>query len=907
MAEDWRCVPPEEVLRELSSTPEGLSDAEAKRRLADHGRNELERGKGVSPWAIFARQFTNLMVIVLIAAAAVSGAIGLAKGTGDELLDAVVILLIVVLNALLGFYQEHRAERTVQALRGLAPYMATVLREGRTFHVPAPELVPGDVFLIAAGDRVPADGRLLEAFNLRINESSLTGESAPVEKSIECVDVSSDETTGMVYAGCPVEYGRGKAVATATGMSTEIGRIADMLGEEREPTPLQRKLAILGRQLGVLILGACVFIFVVGLLRAIAAEEMFLTAVSLAVAAIPEGLPAIVTISLALGLQRMARRRAIVRRLPSVESLGSATVICTDKTGTLTKGEMNIREIDAGARIWVTGEGFEPLGKFIDGTGQMIDPLSSQPLVWLLRAGILCNDAELRREDDRWTIRGDTTEGTLLVLARKAGIDEEEVRRDWARISEQPFDSRTKRMITVNANEGRRYAFAKGATESILPLCSRLTEGERNIPLTPENAKEELRSSDEMASRALRVLAIAFKELPWEGNEDELAGGFTFLGQVGMMDAPRADAIEAIAKCRRAGIRVIMITGDHALTASAIAAEMGIAPAGSGVMVGHQIQELSDSQLRERIRSTSVFARVSPEHKKRIVDALHANGEIVAMTGDGVNDAPALKAADIGVAMGVTGTDVAKEASEMILLDDDFATIVNAIEEGRGIYDNIRRFVSFLLACNAGEVIAMFVAMLAFTDPLAIPLFLPIQILWINLVTDGLPAIALGLEKASPDIMGRPPDDPSEPPVTRRRGLTLALTGTVMAASTLAIFALTIAFETRGGVDTTHAYALARAAAFCGIVTSQLLYAISIRSDRSGSFFKGLAGDRYLILALVGSALLMLMVVYVPGVNQTFGMADLGWQEWVIVLPLSLMVAVVNEVRKFLTREGVKG
>jgi len=897
----------EETLSALGSTERGLTSVEAAERLNRYGPNELSEGRKLSPLRIFLDQFKDYMVIILIIAALISAGIGAWKDSTEEFLDAGIIMVIVLVNAILGFVQNFRAEKTMQALRDMAAPKANVVRDGEERSVPSRELVPGDIMVLSTGDRISADARLLEAANLKTNEASLTGESLPVSKNAVDVlpsDALLSDRDNMVFSGCTVDHGRGKAVVTSTGMLTQLGNIARMVQSENEDTPLQKKLDRLGKQLGLMVLGVCVFIFAVGYLRGVAAEEMFLTSVSLAVAAIPEGLPAVVTISLALGLQRMARRKAVMRKLPAVESLGSATVICTDKTGTLTKGEMNIREIFIGETVNVSGEGFEPRGEFFV-QGETIDMVEREDLNMLLVAGALCNDSSLYQEEGKWKVRGDPTEGTLIVTARKAGIDEGEVGKHSPRIFELAFDSVKKRMTTVHEVDGRKMAFMKGAAESVVPLCTRRRAREQDLDLDRGTADSLLARNNEMAGRALRVLAIAVRDVtdvPLE--EAALEREFTFLGLVGMMDAPRKEAVEAVRKCRSAGIRVIMITGDHELTARAIALEMGIAePGRDKVINGRVLETASDEELEKLLKEVSVFARVAPEHKVRIVDALKATGEIVAMTGDGVNDAPALKKADIGIAMGITGTDVSKEASQMVLMDDNFASIVNAVEEGRGVYDNIRKFVAFLLSCNSGEVIAMFAASLIFVDPEFIPFLLPVHLLWMNLVTDGLPALALGVEPIEPNIMERPPNDPKEPPVTRRTAMRVLSIGGAFALSALLAFVLVDVMDLAGGGDEVRH---ARTVAFCTMVFSQLFFAFSARSQTLTISKLGFFTNRKMIGAVAVSALLQLAVVYLPGLSDAFRTAQLGWEEWALILPLSLMALVLNETWKVVARRSGK-
>jgi len=901
MEEQWHCATVEESLARMSSSLSGLSEEEARSRLQNYGPNELTAKGRTSRLKILLRQFKSLLVVILIAAAGISAAIGIVNQSSEEYLDAAVIMLIVIINAMLGFFQEYRAEQALQALKEMAAPKATVIRGGTERQIPSKELVPGDVIILATGDKVPADGRVIESFNLKVNEAPLTGESEATPKQVSCLadEIVVMDKANMVFSGCAVEYGRGKALVTETGMRTALGKIAELIETADEETPLQKKLARLGKQLGIAILAATAFIFLVGLLQNVAAEQMFLTAVSLAVAAIPEGLPAIVTISLALGLQRMAKRNAVVRSLPAVESLGSATVICTDKTGTLTKGEMNIREVVVSQPVSVSGEGFEPRGNFTV-KGAEIDPSTIPELEWLMRAGVLCNDSNLYEEKGRWMIRGDTTEGTFLVMGRRANLDVDKIRREWPRISEIPFDSNKKRMITFHEHDGKKYAFLKGGTEPVLDICDHRLVGADVEPLEEAEKAILQDQSNALAERALRVLAVGMRSLPPMIGEDELEEHFTFLGLVGMIDAPRTEAIVAIARCKRAGIRVVMITGDHELTARAIAAEMGIAPRGAKVINGRTLETTSTEALAEMVKDVSVFARVAPEHKVKIVEALKANGEIVAMTGDGVNDAPALKRADIGVAMGITGTDVAKEASEIVLTDDNFASIVNAVEEGRGIYDNIKKFVAFLLACNVGEVVTMFLASLFFLLPGMVPFLLPIQILWTNLATDGFPALAIGLEPTSPTVMDRPPRDPKESPVPRKAVYRIFVIASIMAIGTLISFQLAYDNSLQVlGLGNEAAIVRARTVAFCTLVSFQLLFSFSARSETETIWKLGPLSNRKLLAAVAASFGLQLLVVYLPGVGTAFGTVPIGLQEWGLIIMIALTGLIANELWKF--------
>ncbi|NLI73183.1 MAG: cation-translocating P-type ATPase [Euryarchaeota archaeon] len=878
MDRGWHAVRVSEIETLLESSERGLSNEEANFRLARDGPNEIAGKKKISHAEIFFRQFKDPLVLILLAAVLISVSIGIIGSSSEDLINAGVILIIILLNTIMGYAQERKAEETLEALRELSSPKVTVIRDGHELEIPSQSLVVGDLMTLSAGDSISADGRLIYSANLEIDESSLTGESSPVMKDHSKI-VSEDSTLGdrtnMAYSGSTVSRGRGKVIVTATGTSTELGQIAHLVTGESGPTPLQVKLTKLSRQLGIMVIIIAALIMTIGLIEGTDFLIMFLTAISLAVAAIPEGLPAVVTVSLAIGLRRMVQRNALMRRLPAVEALGSATVICSDKTGTLTAGVMNIREVALPQGVVnVTGEGYDPIGElFFDG----LDP-NDQGFAELLRAGVLCNDATLIK-DDRWDIVGDGTEGTLLVLAKKAGIDPEAVRDEFPRIDEEPFDSERKRMTTVHIINDRVRSYTKGASEVILPLCTHVLIDGHSKEMNEDMKNSFLAKDQEMASRALRVLALACGD-----NQ----GRLTFLGLVGMLDSPRSEAIEAVAKCLVAGIRIVMITGDHQLTAEAIANEMGI-PSPGGSITGQELSQMSDEELSQRMRDVNIFARVAPEHKVRIVDVLHRDGHIVAMTGDGVNDAPALKRADIGIAMGVTGTDVAKESSDMILTDDNFASIVSAVEEGRSIYDNIRKFVSFLLSCNAGEIILMISATLLITEPGLLPFLLPIQILWINLVTDGLPAIALGLEPSSSDMMNRCPQDPNEPPVTNPMKMRILVTGILMGVAAL----LTFVILRKVGSSAAEA----RTAAFCSIVLSQLLFAFSAR-DFDKPLIEMKSYGR-LTLAVGISLLLQLAVVYIPVVNNVFYNVIITW-EWLIIIPLSLIPLIINEIWKYL-------
>lgn len=898
---DWYNLPVQEAFQRADSSPLGISREEARRRLKTYGPNELQEVKRRSPLRILLSQFLSLLVLILILAAVISAAIGFLNNSSEELIDALVITIIVILNAVFGFVQEFKAEKSIEALRALTAPQATVIREGEKRSIPSADIVPGDLVLLEAGDKIPADARLVEVANLRINEASLTGESVPVRKSLDPLtgEVYLGDRTNMVFRGCTVEAGRGRSLVVSTGMSTELGKIAGLVQEEKVvETPLQRRLSRLARQIGIGVLVVAVIIFVLGMTRGVDLSLMFLTAVSLAVAAIPEGLPAVVTITLALGLQRMARRNALVRRLSAVETLGSATVICSDKTGTLTRGEMNIRRIyTLSSEYTVKGRGFEPVGSFFSHDNE-VDPLEEPALALLLKAGALCTDASLVKEGSTWKVMGDTTEGTLVVTAMRAGLVKESLEKEEPRVGEIPFDSVRKRMTTIHRRNDI-VAYVKGAPEVILELCTRgLSEDE--VEMDEGLRGRIMEANQNMASQALRVLAVASRRLPADleqFEEDIVEREMTFLGLVGMMDAPREDAGQAVVACRRAGIEVVMITGDHELTAVSVAKEMGIMQEGDHSLTGVDLEGMGDEALREAAPGVKVYARVSPHHKVRIVDALRQRGHIVAMTGDGVNDAPALKRADIGVAMGITGTDVAKEASDMILTDDNFASIVRAIEEGRGIFDNIRKFVGYLLSANAGEVLVMFLATLIFIQPEFLPFLAPVQLLWINLVTDGLPALALGVDPASGDIMDRPPRSPKESPLNREVAAVVIGVGFLMAVAALAAFQWELVIQGGTGGD---AVEKGRTIVFTFIVVFELIFVFSIRSFREPIHRSGPLSNPWLVVAVVASLFLQLAVIYVPLLQVPFGTTPLGIFDWLRILLFSALVIIAFETWKVL-------
>jgi Ca2+-transporting ATPase len=877
-----------------SDAERGLTDDAAAKRLEEFGPNRLLEVGRVPAWRQFVGQFTQFMVLVLIAAAIISGVL-------QEWMDAIAILVIVVLNAVMGFVQEYRAERALEALKKMAAPLARVIRDGELRNIAADELVPGDVIALEMGDLVPADARLLETHLLQVDEASLTGESVPVKKKADVVlpqNAPLGDRRNMVYSSTVVTYGKGKGVVTDTGMTTELGKIANLVQTMgREETPLQRRLDNVGRLLVYGCLGIVAVVFGLGLWRGIPVLEMFLTSVSLAVAAIPEGLPAVVTIALALGVRRMVQRNALIRKLPSVETLGSATVICTDKTGTLTQSEMTVRKIGLLDRVVdVGGDGYAPDGGFgIDGVS--VDP-SDHDLRLALRIGVLCNNASLKRNgqtDTRWDIVGDPTEAALLTVAAKAGIWRSELEAEYQMLQELPFDSNRKRMTTIwREPDGTVTAYVKGAPDVVLGLCTHVRVDKSARSATPDDRERLLGLNDQFADDAMRVLAVAYRTVGDKLSEpsiEEVEHSLVFAGLLAMKDPPRAEAREAIATARGAGLEVVMITGDHKATAVAIAKELDLYREGDMAFTGTDLDEIDDQRLSEIVQKVRVYARVSPEHKLRIVRAWEEQGHIVAMTGDGVNDAPALKEADIGIAMGITGTDVSKEAADMILTDDNFASIVSAVEEGRAIFDNIRRFVHFLLSCNIGELLAMFLASL-----LGMPLpLLPIQILWVNLATDSLPALALGVEPAEPGGMERPPRPPGEGVITRRMATMMGIQGIIIGLLTLGAFAIEY-YVMGGGVDR------ARVIAFSTTIFAQNVHAFNVRSNRFSLFQLGVFTNRWLVAAFAVVAVSELAVIYLPFLQPIFKTMPLGLQDWAVVIGLGVMPLVIVEIVKLINR-----
>lgn len=864
----------------------GLTSAEAEARLARYGPNALPETRGRTLLQAVVEQFANFLILLLLAATILAAAIG-------EYLDAATIAAIVILSAVLGVAQESRAERAIRALKAMMAPTARVIRDGRVRELPAPSLVPGDIVLLGVGNYVPAGLRLAEAVNLSLNEASLTGESTPVRKDSALVLPSGTpvaDRRNCAFAGTLVTYGRGSGIVVATGAATEMGRIATLIGTyEEEETPLQRRMSGLGRWLGGAAIAISLLIFVLGAATGKDLLDMVLTAISLAVAAVPEGLPAVVAIGLAMGMQRMARRNALIRTLSAVETLGSATVIASDKTGTLTKGEMTAVRLYLGPDIptlEVGGVGYEPAGEFRR-DGQPIDPAGGQHLKLLLTAGALCNDARLQEEKGSWQIVGDTTEGALVVVAAKAGLSQEELERNQPREGELPFSSERRRMTTIHRADDRFVAYHKGAPDVVLPLCSHRQVGEEVVELTDEDRSRILAANEELAAEGLRLLAIAYRSTKQRLPEEQVERDLVFLGLAALQDPPRPEVREAVAMCHQAGIQPVMITGDYAATAVAIASDLRILGPEETALRGADLERMSDDELREVVDRVHVYARISPEQKVRIVEALRKKGHIVAVTGDGVNDAPALKRGDIGAAMGITGTDVAKEAADIVITDDNFASIVAAVEEGRRIFDNIRNFAVYLLGANIGEIVAIFAGVVG---GLPLPL-LPMQILWVNLATDSLPALALGMEPGDPDAMKHPPKPPEEPVVTRTVGLLLALRGLVVGAVVLVAFIVWLKVFDASDDG-------ARTMAFATIVVAELLMAFGSRSLYRTVVSLGPLRNVHLVGGTIISFGMLLLVLYVPPLQEAFHTEVLGLREWLAVAGLGCLPLVVVEGMK---------
>jgi Ca2+-transporting ATPase len=894
LAQLWYRLPAPEVLQQLGSSAEkGLTADDAAARLRQHGPNELEQTHRVSAWVVLAAQFKNLLIVILIIAVLLSAFLGHA-------IEAIAIGVIVLFAALLGFYQEYRAERALEALQQMAAPTAAVLRDGQEVNIAARDVVPGDIVYLRAGDKIPADGRLIEAVNLQDDEAALTGESVPVEKQTEALPDGQPavaDRTNMVYAGTIVTYGRGRAVIVATGMATEFGRIAESLQSVvQSKTPLQQSLERVAKILARVALAIVVVIVGLGLLRGQALLDMIIFGIALAVAVVPEALPAVVTISLALGVQRMARRNALVRRLPAVETLGSVSVICSDKTGTLTKDEMTVRKIFvAGKQLEVSGAGYAPEGAFTR-DGKEVE--ATGPMAQLLQAAVLASDARLVKvereepeigaaESFQWRIKGDPTEGALVVAAAKAGLHKSQLEDKFPRVNEIPFTSESKRMTTLHAADHGTLAYAKGAPEVILRSCSTALYDDGIIPLDTAFRESILASAHGMAEHALRVLAVAYKpDATIEDAEREMI----FLGMFGMIDPPRPEAKEAIGVCVRAGIRPIMITGDHPTTAAAVARELGLITT-QAVITGADLDRMDEQDFAREVKNIAVYARVSPAHKLRIVTALQDGGDRVAMTGDGINDAPALRKADIGIAMGISGTDVTKEAAAMTLTDDNFASIVAAVEEGRGVFENIKKYLMFLLSSNLGEIV-----LLAGSSALGWPLPLSaVQILYVNLATDGLPALALAVDPHEPDLMRRLPQDPRTGLFTRPVVTLMVVGGLWSALVNLTLFGWAL----NSGRSLAHAMTMV----FAGLVLIEFFKAYNFRSDRRSAFVRPFA-NKWLNRAIAWELSLLVAVIYLPFLALALGTFSLSWADCLVVAGAALTTFPVLELAKWLERRG---
>ncbi|BAU45035.1 cation-translocating P-type ATPase [Leptolyngbya sp. O-77] len=929
----WHLLSAEKVLEQLQSDRQlGLTSEQVAKRQRQFGPNELEDTGGRSNWAILLDQFKNIMLIMLIAVAIISGVMdlmdmqaGRVKSNDIPFKDTVAILAIVFLNGLLGYVQESRAEKALAALKNMASPRVRVLRDGRVQEVNAGELVPGDIMLLEAGGQVAADGRLLEEASLQVREAALTGEAQAVSKRV-AADLSDDTPLGdrlnCVYQGTEVVQGRGVAIVTQTGMGTELGKIATLLQSvEAEPTPLQQRMDQLSQALVTGSLSLVAVVVVLGLLVAGWGKlrELVEVSLSMAVAVVPEGLPAVITVTLALGTQRMVRRHALIRKLPAVETLGSVTTICSDKTGTLTQNKMVVQGIHQhSCSLSVTGHAYTPEGEFLL-NGQSIDVQKHPEAIALLTACILCNDAALQKENGDWCILGDPTEGALLVAATKAGLDRHHLTHIWTRLGEFPFTSERKRMSVIVKPQGSGIVadplapsvfhssslilFCKGSPELVLERCQSVYVKGTVAPLSGDRRQQILQQNDHLASKGLRVLGFAcrpLEALPAEDSAEETEQGLIWLGLVDMLDAPRPEARDAVARCRSAGIRPVMITGDHQLTARAIAEDLGIAQPGDEVLTGPDLEHCTPEELETHVERVSVYARVAPEHKLKIVQALQRRHHIVAMTGDGVNDAPALKRADIGIAMGITGTDVSKEASDMVLLDDNFATIVSAVEEGRVVYTNIRRFIKYILGSNIGEVITIAASPLfAFGG---VPLT-PLQILWMNLVTDGLPALALAVEPAEPNVMSRPPHDPKESIFARGLGTYMIRIGVVL--SIIAIAQMVVGYhlaQTTPGDPNRW-----KTMVFTTLCLAQMGHALAIRSNTRLTLELNPFSNPYVLTSVVFTSLLQLALIYIEPLRNFFGTQILSPLELLICLGFSLLLFVWIELEKLLSRWRGKG
>ena len=897
-----------DTLKSLGSSISGLSTEEAKKRLDQHGYNELRAEEGISPWKLLAEQFKSILIIILLIAVALSVTIGIidwehGAGIPEEITDAIVIFVIVVACVILGFIEEYRSEKAMATLKRMAAPTATILRDGNEVEITSKELVPGDIVILNTGDRIPADLRLIELANLNTQEAPLTGESTPVEKNtavIEGNEVSVGDRKNMAYTGTTVTYGRGKGIVVATGMQTEFGKIAAMLQDvKEEETPLQKNLDKVGKWLGFACLGIVAIIVAIQLIfvKGHTFIEMFIWGVSMAVAAVPEALPAVVVISLSIGVQKMVKRHALIRRLSAVETLGSVTIICSDKTGTLTQDQMTVRQIYVnGKLIHVTGAGYEPKGEFqID--GKIINISQDISVQTFMKINALCNDTHLVQTNSKWEIKGDPTEGGLLVVTVKSGLSLDKLSTESPRIDEIPFSSERKRMTTIHNNPDGKIAYSKGAPEIVLEDSSHILENGQRRPITETDKAQVLDTARRMAEDALRVLGMAYKPLDNTDNRADYEKGMVFVGLAGMIDPPRPEAKDAIKLCEDAGIKSVMITGDHKITASAIARELGILKPDGVAITGAELDKMSDAEFEKMVGKIEVYARVSPSHKLKIVEAFSKRGDVVAMTGDGVNDAPALKKADIGVAMGISGTDVSKEAAAMVLTDDNFASIVAAVEEGRGIFGNIKKYLMYLLSSNLGEILLMAGAILL--GPLlglpagAIPL-IAVQILLVNLITDGLPALALAFDPPEPGIMRQKPRLRGQGIFTKPVVVLMSIGGIWSAIVNLGIF--------KWALDTGKDMIEAQSLCFLTLIIIQLFKAYNFRSDKKSVFKIGIFKNKWLNLAVLSQIVLLLAIVEVPLFNKLFNTFPLILSEWLIVVLVATTIFPVLEISKIIIR-----
>jgi len=887
----------EESLSDLNSKRTGLGREEAIKRLVEFGPNELKKEKGKSPVRLLLEQFKNILVIILLAATALSFAVG-------EPYDAIVIIAIVIAVAVLGFTQEYRAERALEALKKMTAPTASVLRDGKEIKIKTSDVVPGDILLLYTGDKVSADSRLIEVMNLKMDEAALTGESMPVRKDAKplAAETPVSERTNTVFTGTTAIYGRGRAVVTSTGMNTEFGKIAKMVqAADGEETPLEKRMANVGKWLGILAITVCAAVSVLGVIKQHEILEMILWGVSLAVAAVPEALPAVVTGALAVGMYRMAKQHSIVRRLPAVETLGCTSVICSDKTGTMTKGEMTVQSIFIDQiTVKVTGVGYEPTGKFLV-EGKASNPTELNDLQTLLKIATLCNDAGLEKKEAKWTVKGDPTEGALIVAAAKAGLQKEDLENKEPRIGEIPFSSERKRMTTIHQTSGNgKVAYMKGAPEIVLQHCNNILQDGKVKKLTVKDREELLKATEGMAAQALRNLGFAYKELQENTSsfDEEIEKDFVFVGIMGMIDPPREEVRDAISSCAKAGIKVVMITGDHKLTAVAVAQALNLLKENETegrVLTGEELEKISNEQLIETVENIVVYARVSPEHKMKIVKAWKAKDHVVAMTGDGVNDAPALKTADIGVAMGITGTEVTKEASDMVLADDNFATIIKAVREGREIYGNIKKYLTYLLQCNIMEILVLSIVMLVSPEPRSAIALTTIQILWVNLATDGLPAIALGVDPGDPDLMENRPRAPKESVFSREVKTYLVLSPIITTVLLLCGY-----FYYQPWLGNNNLVE-ARTQLFTSVVLVELAIAISCRSLKYPVFKVGIFKNKFLWLAVLSSLGSTLVVLYTPQLQSVFDITYPHVMNWITAIASMAVAFASLEIGKHFT------